>query len=85
VRDGDSANESEVVIFVLCVAANNRPHDVLPCELTLVSRRPLHREGQKLAHFYFENEPGRRSAASLLTKDEASQRAVANSCPNERH
>jgi hypothetical protein len=27
--------------------------------------------GQKLAYVYFENEPGRRSAASLLTKDEA--------------
>jgi len=24
--------------------------------------------GQKLAYVYFENEPGRRSAASLLTK-----------------
>jgi hypothetical protein len=27
--------------------------------------------GQQLAHVYFEDEPGRRSAAKLLTKDEA--------------
>ena len=26
---------------------------------------------QQLAHVYYENEPGRRSAAKLLTKDEA--------------
>ena len=27
--------------------------------------------GQKLAYIYYESEPGRRSAAKLLTKDEA--------------
>jgi len=29
------------------------------------------RGGQKLAYVYYEEEPGRRSAAKLLTKDEA--------------
>jgi hypothetical protein len=29
------------------------------------------KSGQKLGYFYYEEEPGRRSAAKLLTKDEA--------------
>ena len=32
--------------------------------------------GQKLAYFYFENEPGRRAVAKLLTRDEAFLLAV---------
>jgi hypothetical protein len=32
--------------------------------------------GQQLAYVYFESEPGRQSAAKLLTKDEARRIAV---------
>jgi hypothetical protein len=34
------------------------------------------RGGQKLAYVYFEEEPGRQSAAKLLSKDEARRIAV---------
>ena len=40
-------------------------------------RRKMSLSRQKLAYVYYENGPGRRSAAKLLTKDEA-QRIAAN-------
>jgi endo-1,4-beta-D-glucanase Y len=33
-------------------------------------------DGQQLAYVYYESEPGRRSAAKLLTKDEATRIAA---------
>ena len=39
--------------------------------------------GQKLACVYFEEEPGRRSAAKMLSKDEAKRIAV--NFANSRH
>jgi hypothetical protein len=41
--------------------------------------------GQKLAYVYFEEDPGRRSAAKLLTKDEATRPIAPDVKIKERH
>jgi hypothetical protein len=39
--------------------------------------------GQALSYVYYENEPGRRTAAGLLTRGEARQIAITNAGPGE--
>ena len=46
----------------------------LRAKKTAISGRDTN--GQALGYFYFEDEPGRRSAAKLLTKDEARRMAA---------
>jgi hypothetical protein len=67
--------------FAICSAHNDRP--TLPAALVSrwIGRLLVVRDhnGQQLAYVYFEDEPGRRSAAKLLSKDEA-RRIAANIC-----
>ena len=46
------------------------------CDPAMRLRRRMSLSRQKLAYVYYENEPGQRSAAKLLTKDEARRIAV---------
>jgi hypothetical protein len=61
-------------------SVSRHPHARTPLPAAVVSRgTPAHRprlDGPALAYVYFEDEPGRRSAAHLMTRDEARRIAV---------
>jgi hypothetical protein len=58
------------------IIAKREPPKSVPCFFVTDSA------GQKLAYICYEDEPGRRSAANLLTKDEARRIAAIPSCPS---
>jgi hypothetical protein len=57
-----------------CPAASHRRGRVEETDACFIVRD---QNGQALAYIYFEDEPGRRAAAKLLTRDEA-RRVAAN-------
>jgi hypothetical protein len=77
---GDDSSERNNGVGAM--AGRQRPIIIRPCSRA-ASRRPgrsrkappgfivRDHDKQALAHVYFESEPGRRSSAKLLTRDEA--------------
>ena len=66
IRRAELGALTQVNYFDACVAPLSSPWSV----------EELDANEQTLAYVYFEDEPGRRSAARLLTKDEARRIAV---------
>jgi hypothetical protein len=61
------------LFYRLCPPAAPPPWTIEELDACFVVRDS---NGQQLAYVYFEDEPGRRSAAKLLSKDEARRIAV---------
>jgi hypothetical protein len=58
-----------------CLNAASRRHGLID-EANAACFIVRDKNGQALGYFYFEQEPGRRAAANLLTKDEVRRMAV---------
>ena len=74
---------SQINLFVVHTEGERGKGPPLPAPGPLMNNPPVllcvNHNGQQLAYIYVEDKPSRRSAAKLLTKDEA-RRIAANIC-----